>query len=103
MDILKEIKKEMFSKTVIDVSVIGFEEKDLLDVFQFTNKLIDKNINCEIYSNYDKKLEKQLKFVDQKNIQFALIFQKEKILKDLKNRKEYIVKTPEDIFDIIFK
>jgi histidyl-tRNA synthetase len=103
IDILKEIKKEMFSKTVIDISIIGFEEQDILEVFQFANKLIDKNINCEIYSNYDKKLEKQLKFVDQKNIQFVLIFQKEKILKDLKNRKEYIVKTPEDIFDIIFK
>jgi len=94
---------ELFTDTVIDLAVIGFEESSIKDVLIFTNKLIDKNINCDICSNYDKKLEKQLKFTDQKGIQFALIFQKEKILKDLKNRKEYIVKTPEDVFDIIFK
>lgn len=61
------------TKTATQVLISVFS-KDLFESsLEITNMLRGQNINAELYSNPDTKLDKQLKYADQKGIPFVVI------------------------------
>lgn len=81
-------------KTTTKVLVTVFS-KELADVaYVVTNKLREASINTESWLDIDIKLDKQLRYADQKGIPYAIIIgpdeykDKVNILKDLKNKTQ---------------
>jgi histidyl-tRNA synthetase len=71
--------------SVTKVLVTNTNEKRSIET---VNQLRENNINAEIYLE-EKDLEKQLKYADKKDIPFAIIFDKDKlILKDMIRRTQ---------------
>lgn len=57
------------TKALISIFNMDFEDQAL----QTFAQLRRNNINCELYSDSNAKMEKQLKYADQKNIPFVII------------------------------
>ncbi|MCL6096088.1 MAG: histidine--tRNA ligase [Patescibacteria group bacterium] len=71
--------------SVTEVLVTNTNEKKALEI---ANTLRESGINTEVYLE-EKDLEKQLKYADKKDIPFAIIFDKDKlILKDMIRRTQ---------------
>lgn len=90
-------------KTVTKVLVTIFSE-DLLDKsFEVTRQLRNNNINTEIWTDPQAKLEKQLKYADQKGIPFVVIIGPEEVktgtvaLKELKTQIQEVLSLDEAI------
>ncbi|MBI3559215.1 histidine--tRNA ligase [Candidatus Gottesmanbacteria bacterium] len=60
---------------------------------KITKTLRENNINAETYSNPEMKLDKQLKYADQKGIPFAIIIGPEEVSKNLITLKNLVTKT----------
>lgn len=90
---------ELFPKdlSISKVLVTVFSENLLDKSLEISSNLRSKNINTETYLDPSAKLEKQLKYADQKGIPYAVIIGPEEvktgkvILKDLKKRTQVSV------------
>lgn len=81
-------------KTVTKVLVTVFSTELSENSVKTANALREKGINTELWLDANTKLEKQLKYADQKGIPYVIIIGEEEIkenkvtLKDLKNRTQ---------------
>lgn len=86
------------TKTQILITV--FNEITLNQSLSLAQEIRNKGINCEIYPNIEKKLDKQLKYADKKGIPFVVILGPEEIKKGAakiknmrtKEQKELLIK-----------
>lgn len=60
---------------------IAYFNDTLSEVLKLAEKLREKNISCEINLNPEKKLDKQLKYADKKEVNYVLILGEEEIKK----------------------
>jgi histidyl-tRNA synthetase len=97
--VLNELWKiELEAKTVSQVMLVNMWENLLTNNLQIVNKLRKKWINVEIFLDPDTKIQKQLKYADNKKIPFVIIIGEEEIkkgivqLKDLRNWTQREVK-----------
>lgn len=103
MEELNLFPKEL-SGTKVLVTVFGSELKD--KSIEIVSLLRSKNINTELYLDENTKMEKQLKYADQKNIPYVIIIgpneaQKETVmLKDMRTGEQKEISQSE-IFDVI--
>ena len=106
MDAMEELKlfPPNLQTTKILVTVFSKElEKKSLEIAQ---TLRDQNINTEIYLESKAKMEKQLKYADQKQIPFAIIIGPDEAsknvitLRNMKTREQKTVKK-EEIKDLV--
>jgi len=77
-------------KTSAKVLVTIFDKNQLAYSAKVVKKLRDGGINAEIYTDPEKKIDKQLKYADKKSIPFAIIAGQDEIKKNvikLKNMK----------------
>ena len=66
-------------KTSAKVLISVFNEQLLINALSLASKLRSKNINTETYPDPNKKLDKQLKYADQKRIPYVIIVGPEEI------------------------
>lgn len=73
MEIMEE--KNLFPKELISTKVLVtvFNKALLEKSINILNVLRQNNINSEIYDSYEQKLDKQLKYADQKGIPYVVI------------------------------
>lgn len=80
--------------TTTKILITIFSIKLLKDSLKTASVLRKNNINSEIYPDFEKKLEKQLKYADKKGIPYCLIQgpeeikEKKLILKDMQSRTQ---------------
>lgn len=94
MEAMEELKlfPENLGGTEVLVTIFSKDlEKQSLEI---SSRLRSNNINCETYLDASAKLDKQLKYADQKQIPYAIIIGPEEaasgkvVLKDLQNRTQ---------------
>jgi len=91
MDQLDLFPKDLTTTKVL-VTVFSMELGE--ESIKVSSRLRSNNINTELWLNTETKLEKQLKYADQKQIPYAVIIGPEEkesskvVLKDLKNRTQ---------------
>ena len=94
MEALDLIKPKLGSTTGTQILVTIFAPEFLNDSLEAVSSLRNQGINTEIYLDPEAKLEKQMKYADQKSIPFALIIGpnevREKVvtLKNLRDRAQ---------------
>lgn len=90
-------------KTVTQVLVTIFSEELLDKSFEVTRKLRTEGINAEIWTDPQSKLDKQLKYADQKGTPYVIIIgpdeakKNQVTLKDLKNQTQETITLDEAI------
>ncbi|HUD44807.1 MAG TPA: histidine--tRNA ligase [Patescibacteria group bacterium] len=78
------------TKVLVSIFNMDFEDKAV----EISSRLRSNNINCELYSDSNAKMEKQLKYADQKQIPFVIIQGPDEVeknvvvLKNLKTREQ---------------
>lgn len=76
------------------VLITIFSEKQINHSLSLLSQLTEKNIAAQVYLNPSEKMEKQLKYADQKNIPFVLILGPDEInknsviVRDMKSREQ---------------
>jgi len=108
MDAMEE--KNLFPSSVgnDDILVTIFSPEYLEDSLSLLSTLRENNITAQIYLDPQVKMEKQLKYADQKNISYVLILgpeEKEKNRITLKNMKtrEQIQRSLQEILQLLAK
>lgn len=75
------------------VLVTVFSPNLLNKSLELVTRLREKNIASELYSNPETKLDKQLKYADQKGIPFVIILGPEEVAKNTVTLKNLVTKT----------
>jgi len=110
LSLLNELwKMELREKTVTKVLVLNMWEKYLTNNLQIVKKLRNMWINVEIYLDSDAKIQKQIKYADNKKIPYVIIQGEDEIKNwvfQLKNllewkQKEYKIEDLLEKFDSI--
>ncbi len=99
LSVLKELwKLQVSKKTPTKVLVVNMDEKFLLDYLSILKTLRWNSISTEIYLDSNTKMQKQLKYANNKNIEYVIIFWEDEkskgivVVKDLKNWEQKEVK-----------
>lgn len=98
MEALELIKPKVEIAEGTKVLVTVFSPEFLESSLETVTQLRNQGVGAEVYLDPEAKLEKQMKYADQKNIPFAVIIGPDEIaekvvtLKDLKERKQEKVK-----------
>lgn len=94
VEALEELGLLITQQTNTQVLITIFSPEYLEDSLEAVNFLRDKKINTEVWLDLNSKLEKQLKYADQKGIPYIIIIGPDEsknimvMLKDLKNKKQ---------------
>lgn len=98
VDVIEELNlwKDM-GKTTTKVLVTIFSPNLLDKSIEITNLLRDKNINTEIYLDQKVKLDKQLKYADQKGIPYVIIIGPDEATKGLVTIKNLVTKSQQTV------
>lgn len=84
---------ELVPTTMSSQVLVTIFSKNLFNQsLEITKALREKNINTETYPNPETKLDKQLKYADQKEIPFAIIIGPEEVSKNLVTLKNLVTK-----------
>lgn len=103
MDELELFPKDL-QTTLALVTIFNLEYAD--KSMEITNLLRSKNINTEIYLDANTKMEKQLKYADQKNIPYVIILGPEEVgknvvtLKNLNSREQKLTSIQDVILSL---
>jgi len=98
LEAAEEFKLVPNFKTKTKVLVTIFDKKYFKNCLQTAKKLRENNINTEIYSDPLKKLDKQIKYADKKDIPYIVIIGPDEVkqdklaLKNLKTGKQELLK-----------
>lgn len=83
VDVIDELNLWTQAKTVSKVLVTIFNSELLLQSIKVTSALRDVNINTELYPDEAAKLEKQLKYANNKGIPYVVIIGPEEVEKNM--------------------
>ncbi|MFC1711269.1 histidine--tRNA ligase [Patescibacteria group bacterium] len=103
VEIIKDRKMVKLSATPTKVLVTIFDQSIFKNSIKAANFLRENNISTMLYSDPDKKLDKQLKYADKKGIPYVLILGPDEVkankvtLKNLNTRKQETVSLKEAI------
>ena len=73
IEVIRDKKMFKSSATLTKVLVTVFSKEYLIQSIKAANLIRQSGINCELYPNPEKKLDKQIKYADRKNIPYVVI------------------------------
>lgn len=83
--------EEISAKSTVDLMFVNFGEAEQSFLLKYVQKLREVGIRCELYPDFNKKLNKQFEYADKKRIPFVCIVGSEEMEKKsfkLKNMKQ---------------